>query len=307
MAKDIEVIYVRGKVLVESETGEISKLVIGSIVTENSKISVAEEALAILKIENHSTHKLEADTEIIIHELPYFYEDSNELEQGSIIELMKGIIFSEVHKKSGTETLKIVSAKTTLGVRGTRFLVSKDEENNLLAVVNEGQVEVSGPEQKQIDFLEKDDSIEILQGKKFQKRQKFNFVKGIDWNVSEKDQKSSFKNLKKIAKEELTKRRQPWTKDPARIEKFKSAWLERKSMWQARIKNLKPSQKLKLRKGLKVKRSHLIREEKLENKFLNKNKKSTLKERFQNRREDIKSRVQDKKSKIKQSVESRRK
>lgn len=273
MAEDIVIVHTQGEVSILSADEELIKAKNDLVISENYKITTGIDGFIVLKIAGHSHFKIEEKTEIYIHQLPYFYADSTELEQGGIIELISGAILSEVNSTLGLESLKIVVSKTAMGVRGTRFLSAKQSDGSVVLSVDEGIVEIIGPEAKQVDYLEKGETIEISDKGRFFKRQKFQFTKLIDWNVKNEMRGQSFATLAAMAQKELLARRQVWTKDPNRIEKFKQNWNQEKLNRIKRIQKLKPSQRSLKRQQIKSKLE--------KNQFL-KNK-DTLVERMQQR------------------------
>ena len=153
-AKEIKVVYAKGNVKIFDIEGNKSKALKGMIVKEGELISTAKSSFVILKIEGHSVHRVEEETTLRIDELPYNFEDSEELEQGGNLYLKVGTIFSEVIKKSDNDSLTIKTKNTTMGVRGTKFMVSSGGENqNTWLSVDEGEVEIKNDLSKNHDVV----------------------------------------------------------------------------------------------------------------------------------------------------------
>lgn len=239
MAADLVVKFVKGKAYkrdVDEKTVGLKK---GSKVVETDTIITESKSLVILRVKGHSTIKIEANTEVEISELPYFYEKSKEVERPASLILHYGSMLFDVKKKSDNEVLKVKTKNTVMGVRGTKFLVSQDE--NLLLSVKSGLVEIDNAKSGQTDFVDGGESIVLEKNKTFTKRQKYKFQDDINWNLDESKKSSLNAKFKKSYREEFIKKKKPWVQDKKRFKKFRNMWEVRNQRFQDKTKSLKTS------------------------------------------------------------------
>lgn len=195
-----------------------------------------DDGFVVFKIDKVSTHKIEENTTILLEEIAKANESETYESSETIFSLIRGTILNEVEERQASKSFIIKSNNLSFGVRGTTFLIDKDDENDYLLSVNEGLVEVEDRISNKRDFLEKDESIEILKGSQFQGRQKFKFSKDIDWNVRSTKRSKNFRTIRKKAKLELKQKRKKWINNRDRNEKFQQ-------LWKSKIKKLKTRSK----------------------------------------------------------------
>lgn len=261
-AEDIQVFFSKGKVVSIDGEGTQKKVKKGDYLVEGEILKTAEKSFAILKIGKHSTHRVEENSEIIIEQLPYMYEDSSELEQGGRFFLKLGTIFSEIYKKADNDSFEIKTKNTTMGVRGTKLMASIDSDStDTWLSVSEGTVEVSNNTSSARDIVEKDQSMIIEKDKNFTKQKRYEWQRNLKWNIEKnKDNFKSFKKQRKLAYKEFRQRRSGWIRNEARWSEFKKTRKEKITKFKNRIKKLKGNENLKKRKELRLKKKSLVKD-----------------------------------------------
>lgn len=255
-AEDATVFYSKGYVVSIDSEGHEKKVKIGDSFIEGETLKTGENSFAILKIGEHSTHRVEEKTEITIEKLPYEYEDSTELQQGGSVFLKLGTIFSEIYKKSANDSFEIKTRNTTMGVRGTKLMASIDEySHDTWLSVNEGTVEVDNAISNEKDIVIKNQSMIIEKDKTFTRQQKYDWQKNLKWNIEKnKENFKYFRKQRKIAYQEFRQRRSSWTRNEIRWSEFKNNRKEKLQRFKNRIKNLKENKSLIKRKELRKKK-----------------------------------------------------
>lgn len=258
-AEDIKVVFTKGNNFKITSEGKKIALKKNLRVVEDDTITTASNGFAILKIENHSVFRVEEGSELIVSQLPYFFKDSKDIDEGASIIMKTGSAVFEMLMESETETLSIKNKQNILGVRGTKFLVGM-QDDDLVVSVNEGVVELSNSSSKQKDFIEKGESIIVEKGLNFTARKRYKFQNDIDWNTESKKRKTRFKDIRKKLRSEFVKKRRAWTADPLRSAKFTERWDKRRERFKERTKGFSPSEKKKARmKFRQEKRAKMIR------------------------------------------------
>lgn len=240
-----KILFIKGDVAVSSNK-LITKAKKGAELKNNMKLITRDKSLAILKINGYGTIRIEENTEIEIENLPLEFKDSEEIEKSGSVILNIGTALFEVIKKSNIPSLKVKSNFTTMGVRGTRFLVHKDKDtNNVWTSVHSGVVQVTN--KKQNEVLEARTSIVVEKNKTFTAPRKYDFISDVNWNLNAKDLKKSFKKLRKSRIKEFRSKRKVWVRNDKRLEKFNQKWKEKKTEWKKKTKGLKSQIKKKRR------------------------------------------------------------
>ncbi len=277
-AVDAKVIFTKGNVIkvdyALNEEGKGTALKVGDHLLEGYEVITAEHGMAILKIDGHSNIRIEPNTRVRLEQLPYFYEGSDkEIEQGSSFFLKFGTMVIDLVKSFGTEAATVRTKNSVLGVRGTKFLVNNDKnENDVLLTVNTGLVEIKNADK--VDFVGKGESIVVEKDRFFTKKQKYNVNALIDWSVLSKKPKRIYASLNKSFRNEFKKRKQKWTYDKKRIKKQQRMWnvkrnntlervrknkLKRSPILQQRKKRIKAIQAYKLQELKQKKRKQVKR------------------------------------------------
>ena len=199
----------------------------GMKIFADDTIYTEQNGFIILKIDGHSMIRIEEDSQVIVSELPVFNQETKDLDEGGSFLLKIGTILVDVEKEFDTEAFNVKTSNSIFGVRGTKFLVSRDSDT--LITVNSGTVEVVNTLTNQSDFVEKDESIHIEKDMNFTARQKYKITESIDWNVRAEKRKTKFKNLRANLKREFKKKRKRWKKNSKRTEQFKKKWNKKRA------------------------------------------------------------------------------
>lgn len=247
-AEDIKILFTKGRVHKKTAVGDLVPMLKGMRVIESDTIITGKNSFAVLSIKNHSIHRLEEKSKLLINHLPYFFKGTKEIEKPGVVELISGAIVSNIEKSKSHHSFKIKSASVVFGVRGTEFLVAYGESKDLHLAVNKGEVETYHLGTKFREFINKDESFFIEQGSNFTKKQKFDFHKTIDWSASNTKLKTTYNSLRLKIRKEFLEKRKSWSHDKKRIAQRISAFKAKKKNWEFRTKFLKSSPKLKIRK-----------------------------------------------------------
>jgi hypothetical protein len=261
-AIDIKIFYAKGDVKIVDLEGVKKKALRGETAIEGDKIVTGDKSFVIIKIDKHSVHRVEENSSLLISKLPYFFKDSEHLEQGGSFYLEIGTIFSEVFKKSGNESLEVRTKNTIMGVRGTKLMVSRDlDSNHTWLSVDEGEVEIKNEISNHHDIVLKKQSIVVENDSHFTKQKRFDWHNKVSWNIDKGlDEVKTFKVNSKLAFMEHAKKRTKWTRNEVQFRDGKNNWNARKKSWSMKVKVLKPNLKLKKRtKSLDRKLKKLIK------------------------------------------------
>lgn len=139
-----EVIELKAKIVFYSgevfhlQNGEWIEAEIGLEIANNESIKVGEDSSCEIEFSNLAIVRLDSNTTINIAS---YLSDGNSNQ--STIDLEEGAVFCKVKKFVSNDAFEIQTDSTVCGVRGTEFIVRKDDANdNLLIAVNEGFVEI---------------------------------------------------------------------------------------------------------------------------------------------------------------------
>lgn len=255
VAEDVTVFYKKGVVKKVDYEGNEVDLKKGDTLIEGDTLKTLEDSLVILKIGTHSTHRVEENSEILIEQLPYNYEESKELEQGGGFFLKVGTIFCEIFQRASDESFKVRTKSTTMGVRGTKLMASIDtDSNDTWLTVNEGRVEVSNALSKNSDLVENGKSMVVENDKTFTQQKKYEWQNNLKWDIEKnKDNFKSFRQQRKLAYKEFRNKRSSWTRNESRWSEFKKRRKARLAKFRERVKGLKSSKRLQRRKELRQK------------------------------------------------------
>ena len=152
-SQEIRVLFSKGKNYKLLDSGITTSIKKGMSLLEKDIIATGKNGLIILKIAGHSTIRVEGSTKIRISQLPYFFENTDEIEREGSVFLEFGSLIIDMSRSFDSEALKIKTTNSSMGVRGTRFLVNRDVDNILLSV-NKGQVEIHNQLSGEKDFAD---------------------------------------------------------------------------------------------------------------------------------------------------------
>ncbi|MBC76334.1 MAG: hypothetical protein CME64_09990 [Halobacteriovoraceae bacterium] len=241
-SSEISVLFVKGTAYVTDESTQ-KRLNKGDVINEGESIETKKNSFLILKISEHSKHKIDPETIVQIESLPYKFEGGEEIEQPAQIYLKVGTIMSEIFEKSDNESAIVRTNSTSMGVRGTKFLVNQNDSDVLLSV-EEGVVEIKN--NNQADIVEANQSVVVENDKVFTAVRPYKFQKQINWSFRE-DTLRSFNEVRAAYKSEFLKKRRPWKRDQLRWQNFKKERKTRLEHYQNEVKDLTKNKKLKVK------------------------------------------------------------
>lgn len=176
-------LYVKGKVEVNSKkaTKKMSLNV-------GDKITVYDNSLAVVKMDNKAFLKIDKNSEVILEKINPGQKESN-------IVLNLGSLFSKVLIKSKNKKslFNVKVSKAIMGVRGTEFFVSTGQGSNkkdIWMCVEEGKVEVNLENKKTL--VNEGEGILIEKGQKVTPPKKYAWTKKLNWNMD--DSKGELEN-----------------------------------------------------------------------------------------------------------------
>ena len=241
-AIDIKVFFVKGNVSSTDLEGVDKKLKKGDLLLEGDTIISKDNSFAILKIEGHSTHKIESNTEVLIADLPYRFEKSEDLEQGANLLLRAGTIFSDVVKTKGVKALTIRTKSSVMGVRGTKLVVSLNEDSHdLLLGVESGVVEVENIISGQRDILIKKQGILIDGDKNFSAPKRYDWLKKLSWDMTSKSKRNQLRSERKSIFKEIRKKKAKWTRNQVVFKQKELEWASKEKAYIKRVDKLNSS------------------------------------------------------------------
>lgn len=251
-AVDMKVIYTKGKVQkinLENKKVDLDK---GGTLIEGDILLTGKDAFVVLKIKGHSTHKVEENSEITIVNLPYYFDKSEELDQGATFLLKAGTIFSDVVASSGKKTLSIKSNNTVMGVRGTKLLVSRQKKTqDVWLLVKTGEVEVHNELSGNKDILIKDQGVVVESDRTFTAIKRYDILKELSWDMSPASNVNEFSIKKKMAYKEFSEKKSKWDRNEVIYGEKEKRWEREHRDYIERTKNLKPMA-IKLKRKRKV-------------------------------------------------------
>ncbi|MCO4753226.1 MAG: FecR domain-containing protein [Bacteriovoracaceae bacterium] len=288
--QEIEVLFSKGSVLAIDEKSVERILSKGDLVEEGETLHTKANSFLILKIGQHSRHKIEPESIVRVDSLPYKFEGGQELEAPARIFIKYGTIVSEILQKSDNESAVITTGATSMGVRGTKFLVSLDEEDkDVYLSVNEGKVEIKNADQA--DIVEANQTIVVEKDRVFTAIQRYKFQKNIDWNMKEKQGLESFSSSRAQVRSELLKKRRKWKRDELRWQNFKETRAVKLERWHKKTEQLKPNKKLILKKRTEQRKELKKHRDEALNSI--RKKQSSTPNNFLERKEHLKKRLID--------------
>lgn len=284
MAINFQVYHVNGSAFKDTENQKKIPIIKKMMIYEGDTIYTSENSFLILKGSDFSVHRIEENSKLLVSQTPTIIE--NEIDKPAVFEIMHGSIFNEILKKHDAESFQIKSHNVTFGVRGTKFLISRDKElNDVVISVNSGEVEVQNQYTNSTEFIEPSETMLIEKDFNFTQKQKIkDLLDEKDWDLSDlKTKRRDFRQKRKIAYQKLREKREKWKPNKERIEKKREEWKARKNKWEQERRK----RKLNSFSGKKEEKKELI-DQKIRNR---------------QKSQDIRNDIQDKK----QSLEQRRK
>lgn len=251
-SSEIRVVYVKGDAFVLEDAAQ-RRLSKGDVLDEGDSIETKKNSFLILDIGQHSKHKIDPETIVQIESLPYKFENGEELEAPVQIYLKVGTIMSDILQRSDNESAIVRTDSTSMGVRGTKFLVSQLDKDVLLSV-SEGTVEIQND--NQADIVQANQSIVVENDKVFTAIRPYKFQKKIDWSLKDKNLEP-FKKLNASFRSEFLKNKRPWKRDQLRWKQYKEKRQKRLERYKKKTEKL--TRNKKLRKKSRVNRRRLLK------------------------------------------------
>jgi len=266
-AIDIKILFVKGTAIIEDIHEVTRPAKAGGLIVEGDRIETQDSSLVVLKIEGHSVHRIEENSTVLIEQLPYKFEDSNDVEQHGSFFLKVGTIFTEVLESSDSDTFEIRTKASVMGVRGTKFMVSQDDDSpHVWLTVDHGEVHIQNDHMGKADLVGAKETMLVEHDRKFTAQKRHAFHKELEWKVDSKIVKKTFKAHRKIARQEHRAKKKNWVRNELRWNKVSENWSGRKEKYQARNVDRKRNTKLKKRlKKMKVKLKKRVEKHRYEN------------------------------------------
>jgi F0F1-type ATP synthase epsilon subunit len=229
-AQKIEVIHARGKVQTD-RYGTLYDIKKGDKLRRKETIITGEKSLCVIKIEDHTTMKIEPNSKIDLYAIKRKKGNSE-----TSIYMQAGNMLMNVVKDYKNLETKVETKLAAFAVRGTTFKTSADSKKTWVAV-NEGIVEATSFKQQE-DFVDAGEAIFVEPELGFTKPKKYAFVKKIDWgNLGLAEGLKGFAErfgLDTEIDKEYEANKETWFISPAREAQLK----ELKLRWSAGLKKV---------------------------------------------------------------------
>ncbi len=167
-----KVFYIQG----EAVQGEKKIKAVGEILEEKVVISTQSDSILGIEFKDGSRVKIPPSSRVKI------LKSAGEVE----LQLVRGRIFSKVKKSevSDKSHFKIRSQSAVMGVRGTEFFASVDEQSHdLWMCVNEGKVEISSEGTAKPILVPAGLGVFAPTGKLITEPKPFAWTKKLNWNM----------------------------------------------------------------------------------------------------------------------------
>ncbi len=192
-----EVIHQKGRVEVAVGGSSTFKKLEGKAISYNSKIRTGADGLAIVSFPEGSKLRVDPNSEIEIGQRESVPKSSGNKESTWSLKIQKGALTVDFKKWSDGETLLVKSKHFSVGVRGTEFLIAKEEdkeegEEQWLVALNEGEVTVFNPESLDHENLRPGEGLVVEKGGLLTAAIAYSWIKNINWNLSKKIVDSGF-------------------------------------------------------------------------------------------------------------------
>ena len=282
--------HVRGDVYKYVEVNKPQKVKKGDALEEDETVVLNDGAQVVIKLENHSVHRIEGPAEFSFESFAYEYDESEEIEKPASLLMETGTFFIKVLKKSDNESMLVKTRQTTFGIRGTEFLIDAPKSRDLLLSIHEGAVEVNNGDQS--DLIEQGGSLYVENDKTFKKMRDSELKKKVNWRFSELSEKRNFRQLRQERRKNIQKSLAKWNRNELKWSKFKEKRKERLAKWKDKVKNLRSSKKLRrqeMRQKLRKERREKNRE-KMKKEFKPEDRQGLRDKLRKNKIEEIKQR-----------------
>lgn len=194
-----EVIYSKGLVEIATQSGESFVILKNNNLQYGNVVRTGANGLAIISFPEGSKIKVDPSSEIVIGERE---KAGDSADASWSLKVLKGALTIDFKKSSDEEKLYVESETFAVGVRGTRFLVAKESDDDWHIAVNEGKVTAFNKKNYDYEDINVGEAAVLEKGSQLTKPANYEWTKKIDWNVSKSGRASNF-----FSKEIRTRRR----------------------------------------------------------------------------------------------------
>ncbi len=174
-AEDGIVVALKGSVNSEDH-GQITKLKIGSKVSDGATVSTGADALTVISLPDGTRVKLKEDSRIVLHVPAAAHKEP------TAVELLTGAVFAAVRKHEG-QSFQVRTKSAVAGVRGTEFFTALGEKDAFWLCVNEGSVDVTATGSKEAVTVPQGLGILIEKGKNPGQPKPYAWTKKLNWKM----------------------------------------------------------------------------------------------------------------------------
>ena len=139
-------------------------------------ITTGDKSLAVIKINNSITLKLNKNSNVNLSEMKSLKDPSVELQAGSVFSFIKNKI------RASKQNFSLKARSVSMGVKGTEFFTSFGKDGDLWMCVNEGTVAVSNPNSKQVTTVKQGEGVVIKNGDKTSAPKPLPWTRKLNWN-----------------------------------------------------------------------------------------------------------------------------
>ena len=169
--------FVKGQVFIGEKV--VAK---GQAFSENDIISTKKDSMAVLKLSDGSTIKLDENTTIAVNKLLSASTPTEvSVSLGSVVvNAVKSTIKNSLNEKFVLKTKSVA-----MGVRGTTFFASfgKNGSSDIWMCVNEGTVAVKSSSEKEAKLVRQGEGVQVKNGEKTSIPKPLLWTKNINWNL----------------------------------------------------------------------------------------------------------------------------
>jgi hypothetical protein len=186
-----QVFFTKGKVEVVRGDVRLS-LLKGDKLFAGDMIITDIMGLLIVNYLNQSKLKIDGGSQVYLEEQA---SDGREKSGKSLIlNLMNGSLMMDFNNPNKDNEVSVQAKHVSLGVRGTKFFMGIDREDNenIYAAVNSGKVEVFNFEQDDFEAIKAGQGLVFEKGKKITKPHSFEWNKNLNWKTGARSRGSGF-------------------------------------------------------------------------------------------------------------------
>jgi ferric-dicitrate binding protein FerR (iron transport regulator) len=154
----------------------------GESFNENDIISTKKDSIAVLKLIDGSTLKLDENTTVAVNRL--LSESAPTEVSISLGSIVVNAVKSTI-KNSLNEKFVLKTKSVAMGVRGTTFFATfgKNSNNDIWMCVNEGTVSVKSTSEKEPKLVHQGEGVQVKNGDKTTTPKPLLWTKNINWNI----------------------------------------------------------------------------------------------------------------------------